>query len=356
LGDPWQSAIWIPPGVPHSCGGSGSIESYCLFVEQQRAVAMPRVCCLIGVCPLFEELLRRAARQPVATNDSGPETRRADLIIDELTTAPIQHMSLPMPTDPRLRRIAEALISDPSDKATVTQWASRVGFGERTLCRLLHQETGMSFGRWRRQLHVFVGLRRLGAGQTVETVAIDLGYESASGFTAMFRKTVGKPPALSRRSLRHRRDRGLIIARILEPGTSDTRPAVRAEVHIRTVHRRCRAVYANRLIANIRCALGDRKLPSPLGGDLFSDPIAVATGQIGGPKPDAGPALQSQRMRKLSKRGRCASGGALVNDAPPIRRWQLPTIVRLGMRTRPESLNARSKPLRRTLRCDRVPL
>jgi AraC-like DNA-binding protein len=198
-GDTWmipgQSAIWIPPGVSHGCGGSGSIESYCVFVEQERAMAMPRVCCLIGVCPLFEELLRRAARQPVATNDTGPESRLANVIIDELTTAPIQNMTLPMPADPRLRRIAEALIAHPSDKATVTQWALRIGLGERTLCRLLYQETGMSFGRWRRQLHVAVGLRRLSAGQTVEAVAIDLGYGSASGFTAMFRRTVGKPPA-----------------------------------------------------------------------------------------------------------------------------------------------------------------
>ncbi len=192
---PAQSAVWIPPNVAHRSGGSGNIESYCLFVGRERAAAMPRACCLVAVCPLFEELLRRAARQPVATNGDGPENRLADVIIDELMAAPTQHMSLPMPSNPRLRRIAEALISDPSDKATVTQWASRVGLGERTLCRLLQQETGMSFGRWRRLLHVLVGLRRLGAGETVQSVAFDLGYESASGFTAMFRKTVGKPPA-----------------------------------------------------------------------------------------------------------------------------------------------------------------
>jgi AraC-like DNA-binding protein len=29
----------------------------------------------------------------------------------------------------------------------------------------------------------------------VQRVALDLGYESASGFVTMFRKAVGKPPA-----------------------------------------------------------------------------------------------------------------------------------------------------------------
>lgn len=54
---------------------------------------------------------------------------------------------------------------------------------------------GMSFGRWRRQLHVVLALRRLSAGETVQSVALDLGYESASSFVTMFRKMVGKPPS-----------------------------------------------------------------------------------------------------------------------------------------------------------------
>lgn len=53
----------------------------------------------------------------------------------------------------------------------------------------------MSFGQWRRQLHIILSLRRLSQGDSVQTVALELGYESASGFVTMFRKTMGKPPA-----------------------------------------------------------------------------------------------------------------------------------------------------------------
>lgn len=53
----------------------------------------------------------------------------------------------------------------------------------------------MSFGRWRRQLHVILALQRLTKGESVQTVALELGYENASGFVTMFRKAVGKPPA-----------------------------------------------------------------------------------------------------------------------------------------------------------------
>ncbi len=57
------------------------------------------------------------------------------------------------------------------------------------------RETGMSFGRWRQQLHLLIALQRLDQGASVQTVALDLGYEGASAFVTMFRKAMGKPPA-----------------------------------------------------------------------------------------------------------------------------------------------------------------
>lgn len=63
------------------------------------------------------------------------------------------------------------------------------------MSRLLLREIGMSFGRWRRQLHVILSLQRLPKGESVQTVALELGYENASGFITVFRKAVSKPPA-----------------------------------------------------------------------------------------------------------------------------------------------------------------
>ncbi|SYZ55588.1 AraC family transcriptional regulator [Xanthomonas arboricola pv. juglandis] len=75
----------------------------------------------------------------------------------------------------------------------------------------------MSFGRWRRQLHVILALQRLTKGESVQTVALELGYENASGFVTMFRKAVGKPPAryLSDRTSR---DEPAAVPGIMLPG------------------------------------------------------------------------------------------------------------------------------------------
>ena len=100
-----------------------------------------------------------------------------------------------MPQDVRLRRLADSLLADPADKSSLGQWAIRIGMSERSMTRLLLEELGLSFGRWRRQLHVILSLQRLAKGDSVQTVALDLGYENASGFITMFRKAVGQPPA-----------------------------------------------------------------------------------------------------------------------------------------------------------------
>jgi AraC-like DNA-binding protein len=106
-----------------------------------------------------------------------------------------------MPTDARLRRLVEMITAHPADGSTMKEWARRIGVGERTLNRLLVHETGMSFGRWRQQLHVILALQWLTRGASVQSVAIDLGYESASSFVTMFRKAFGTSPAryISRR-------------------------------------------------------------------------------------------------------------------------------------------------------------
>ena len=57
------------------------------------------------------------------------------------------------------------------------------------------RETGLSFGRWRQQLHLIVALRELSAGASVQRISGDLGYESVTAFITMFKKALGKPPA-----------------------------------------------------------------------------------------------------------------------------------------------------------------
>lgn len=192
---PPQCAIWIPGDLPHEARGAGETECYCLFVEPDAAPDLPKTCCTISVSPLLRELLLRAAGFPELYTLGGREDRLIAALLDELVAAPVEDLHLPMPRDARLRRLAEMMLADPSDKKPKAEWAAYIGMSERSMSRLLMDEIGMSFGRWRRQLHVILALQRLTKGESVQTVALELGYENASGFVTMFRKAVGKPPA-----------------------------------------------------------------------------------------------------------------------------------------------------------------
>lgn len=192
---PPQCAIWIPGDLPHSARGTGETECYCLFVEPDAAPDLPKTCCTISVSPLLRELLLKAAGFPQLYALGGREERLIAALLDELVQAPVEDLHLPMPHDPRLRRLAEMMLADPTEKTSKAVWAVRIGMSERNMSRLLLHEIGMSFGRWRRQLHVILALQRLTKGESVQTVALELGYENASGFVTMFRKAVGKPPA-----------------------------------------------------------------------------------------------------------------------------------------------------------------
>ena len=192
---PPQCAVWIPGGLPHTVFGSGEVECISLFIEPPEAPDLPNECCTITVSSLFRHLLMRANELPERYDVDGPDGRIVSVIFDELAVAPVEDLRLPIPSDSRLKKLTDLLIAAPADHATVAEWASRIALSERSLSRMLAEEVGMSFGRWRRQLHLVLALRHLSAGQTVQAVAMDLGYESASSFVTMFRKMVGKPPS-----------------------------------------------------------------------------------------------------------------------------------------------------------------
>lgn len=201
---PPQCALWIPANTPHKARSFGEVEFHVLLVDPNAGINLPRDCCTVSVSPLLRELLFRARQfQPLYPMD-GPEARLVPVILDELNAAPAESARLPLPSDPNLRRLTDMMIADPASKASLAEWAKRSALSERTLSRRLSHEIGMSLGRWRRQLHVTLALQRMVSGESVQMVALDLGYESASSFITMFKKTLGKPPA---RYLSERDDR-----------------------------------------------------------------------------------------------------------------------------------------------------
>ena len=148
----------------------------------------------MSVTPLLRELLTRAAHLPYFYEEGSANTRLVAVLLDELAAARVENLHLPMPIDPRLRSIADAMIASPANRGTLEIWARHAGLSERTLLRLIKRETGMSFGRWRQQLGVVLAVKWLAGGASIQQVTSDLGYESVPSFVTMFRKALGTSP------------------------------------------------------------------------------------------------------------------------------------------------------------------
>ncbi len=191
---PPHRAVWLPGGVEHRIEARGSVAMRTLYVEPNAGPGLPEAVCVLHVTPLLRELVLAAVDAAQDYLPNSPEQRLMSVILDQIRILPVAPLALPMPSDRRLRRVVDGLLSDPSDARGLDRWAQEAGASSRTLARLFDAETGMSFRAWRQQLRLLRALERLAAGDAVTTVAMDMGYDSPSAFTAMFRRNLGEAP------------------------------------------------------------------------------------------------------------------------------------------------------------------
>ncbi len=191
---PPNRAVWMPAETEHAIRSRGDVAMRTLYVRADIAASLPRQCCVVAVSPLLRELILRAVELPLLYDEAGPEARVMALILDEIRALPVLPLHLPWPGDARLKRLCAAIHEDPASERTLEEWAQGVGASSRTLARLFRKETGMSFGAWRQQVRLVDALGRLATGQKVTAVALDLGYQSPSAFTSMFRRALGRAP------------------------------------------------------------------------------------------------------------------------------------------------------------------
>ena len=195
---PPQRALWMPAGVRHSIVMLSDLTMRTLYLREDVAAFMPEVCRVLPVSPLLRELIVRATELPLNYDEHGPAGHVVALIIAELRGLQSLPLQLPMSSDPRLRALCQALLDAPGDPRTLDEWAATLNASARTLARHFQSETGLSFGAWRQQARVLEAMGRLGNGAPVTQVALDLGYDSVSAFSAMFRRAAGASPSAYR--------------------------------------------------------------------------------------------------------------------------------------------------------------
>jgi len=191
---PPHRAIWIPADMMHEVHCRAAASTYTLYIDPQLD-DQPTECRVFEVSELVRALIFEVGGFPLGYDLEGREGRLARLLLEEIERMPSTPSEIAMPRDRRLLRVCHALIDDPADPRDIDDWAAVAGMGRRTFTRAFKNETGAGFAVWRQQVRLMAALQRLALGQPITTVAFDVGYESASAFTAMFHRAFGVPPS-----------------------------------------------------------------------------------------------------------------------------------------------------------------
>jgi len=195
---PPSRAVWIPPRLVHAVTAVEQCELCTLYLHRapadEAAWAGSRV---VEVSPLLRELVLQMARDEQAGTGAPLEREpwMARLVLDEIARARSLRLGVDLPRDKRLRRLCEAMLEDPLRHDGLDGWAAQVGASARTVSRLFRQELGSSYAQWRQQALLAQALRLAAHKKPVALIAAELGYASASAFSAMVTRTVGMPPS-----------------------------------------------------------------------------------------------------------------------------------------------------------------
>ncbi|MBP2234477.1 AraC-like DNA-binding protein/quercetin dioxygenase-like cupin family protein [Sinorhizobium kostiense] len=188
-------AIWIPPDAEHWIRYVSANEMLYVDVNRQEASKLGAQSRIVKMTPLLNALMLATMPELVPSRTECHTEALHDLLRHEILAASDLPLSIIMPLDKRIRGIAQEALNNPGLASSVETWLANAAASRKTAERLFIAETGMPPARWLRHARLLHAISQIAAGAKISSVALDLGYESSSAFTYMFRRTLGMSPS-----------------------------------------------------------------------------------------------------------------------------------------------------------------
>jgi len=194
---PPQRAVWLPPRLEHAVDVLADIEMRTLYIAPEwlaggeGAARLDREF-VVAVRPLLRALI-------LALFDGMSMARRTDLVVRlallELVEAGDPATFMPLPSDPRARRVADLVLADPAGERGLDDLADEAGTSARTVARLFPAETRLTFKQWRQRARIMAALAMLAGGDVpIKAVSARLGFSSTAAFSHAFGQVMGATP------------------------------------------------------------------------------------------------------------------------------------------------------------------
>lgn len=199
---PPQYALWIPPNTEHSAYNTQPIVYRSVYLAEEHCRGLPSQPCTLMISDILKAILSDFGAREVNIPEREEDARLAQVLVDQLQQATVHRCYLPYASHPALLSVLDGMQAEPGDNRPLAQWAAKVHVSERTLARMFVRELGISFGEWRQRLRFLASIEALDSRRSVQEIAFDMGYSSASAFIAMFQRQAGCTPEHYRRQPR----------------------------------------------------------------------------------------------------------------------------------------------------------
>ena len=194
---PPTRGVWVPPGMDHQMRTIGEVQLRTVYIRADASPCLPTQCQVVDISPLLRELILVAITVCAAV--SCGLARRAFDDAAARRSCRAAEPPLAFCRSPATRHWRRSVAPSPPFPTIVRpciDWADKLGVDAKTIQRRFAKQTGMDFRP--------VGDSRPGCarrsncshgGTKVVDVALALGYDSPSAFTAMFKRQFGSVPS-----------------------------------------------------------------------------------------------------------------------------------------------------------------
>lgn len=191
---PTNRAIWIPAGQTHSIKMYGRAFLQTVYFESRPETEIDLPCTAYEIPSLVRELIIHVCNIGIIKSDSHEQRNLIEFLIFQVRKLTPFPPMVPMPSDPRARKLASLLIDNPGTDQSLAELCEECGTSLRTMQRVFSKGLGLPLSRWKSQVSMMHALQLLASERNITEVALELGFESVSAFIYSFRKHFGASP------------------------------------------------------------------------------------------------------------------------------------------------------------------
>lgn len=195
-------ALWMPANVAHRIRMDGIVRVRTVFFAAGVVVRESGEGTVLHLTSLVRELIAEAVRIGRMPADDRYASAFAKVLAHHVAQASAVPTFVTMPTDPRARAVAEAILGSSGESVALADLCANAGVSLRTVQRIFKTEVGLDLDDWRRQARLTKALQLLMAGASVKDVSFTVGYGQPSAFVQAFRRLFGETPKVWVASLR----------------------------------------------------------------------------------------------------------------------------------------------------------